>query len=231
VRLLAAVLENSSDAIVFVHTAGWSAAGTTRRRRCSASRDTVRSRNSSRLSGARRWLTFSCARRSDSRLARQRWQSVRRVAPHRRSDVFGRFGLQRRPVRLRHPVRDVTESKLVRASAAAVAFEPDASAALESLAVVLAYVMPVENLTLTAIEGRGSARRVASAGRCAAKLQTGELLATAGTPLAVGTARRHRSSAMTRAPEICPTTQCWQRPESVRTSCCHCFMVAELPRR
>jgi PAS domain S-box-containing protein len=83
-------------------------------------------------------------------------------------------------------LKDVTEPILVRASATAVAFEPDASAALESLAVVLAHVMPVENLTLTAMEGRGAARRVASAGRCAAKLQSGELLPTAGTALAVG---------------------------------------------
>jgi PAS domain S-box-containing protein len=87
-------------------------------------------------------------------------------------------------------LRDVTEPMLIHAAAASVAFEPDASAALAALAVVLGQVVPVENLTLTAAEG-DAARRVASAGRCAAKLPSGEILSTAGTPLAPGVARRH----------------------------------------
>lgn len=87
-------------------------------------------------------------------------------------------------------VRDVTESMLTHAAAAAVAFESDASAALESLAVVLGYVIPVENLTVTALEG-GAARRVASAGRGAANFGPGEIISIAGTPLAAAVECRH----------------------------------------
>jgi PAS domain S-box-containing protein len=87
-------------------------------------------------------------------------------------------------------LRDVTEPMLIRAAAAAVTFVPGASAALESLAVVLDHVVPVENLTVTAVEG-GIARRVASAGRGAAKFQSGEILSIAGTALAPGVERRH----------------------------------------
>ena len=96
-------------------------------------------------------------------------------------------------------LRDVTEPMLIHAAAAAVAFESDPSAALDSLAVVLGQVVPVENLTLTAVEGDGTARRVASAGRCAAKLRPGEMISTTGTPLAAWMERRH--------PIVCHDTQ------------------------
>jgi PAS domain S-box-containing protein len=79
-------------------------------------------------------------------------------------------------------LRDVTEPVLVRSAAAAVAFEPDASAALESFSHVLRQVVPVDNLTLTAFDGE-KARRVASCGRCAKKLPSGEILSLDGTPL------------------------------------------------
>lgn len=86
-------------------------------------------------------------------------------------------------------LRDVTEPVLVRSAAAAVAFEADASAALESFLRVLRQVIPIDNLTLTALDGE-DARRVASAGRCAKKLRSGEILPLDGTPLGTAVARR-----------------------------------------
>jgi len=86
-------------------------------------------------------------------------------------------------------LRDVTEPVLVRSAAAAVAFEADASAALESFSRVLRQVIPVDNLTLTALDGE-DARRVASGGRCAEKLRSGEILPLEGTPLGTAVARR-----------------------------------------
>jgi two-component system, NtrC family, sensor histidine kinase KinB len=88
-------------------------------------------------------------------------------------------------------LRDVTEPMLIRAAAESVAFEADASAALESFAAVLAHVVPIEILTLTAVEAAGTARRVAGAGRRAAELQGGEILSMSGTPLAAAVKRRH----------------------------------------
>ena len=86
-------------------------------------------------------------------------------------------------------LRDVTEPMLVRSAAAAVAFEPDASAALESFAHVLRRVVPVDHLTLTAVED-GHARRVASAGRCAGSLRSGELVPLEGSDLAAAARQR-----------------------------------------
>lgn len=86
-------------------------------------------------------------------------------------------------------LRDVTEPTLVRAAAASVAFEPDASAALASFAAVLQQVVPVDNLALLALEG-ASARRVASAGCFAAELPPGEVISLAETHLADLAARR-----------------------------------------
>ncbi len=99
-------------------------------------------------------------------------------------------------------LRDVTEPILIRAAAGAVAFEPDASAALESLAVVLGDVVPVESLTVIAVKG-GSARRVASAGRRAENHQIGELVSMPGTPLgAVVESRRPIVCLDTRSGEL-----------------------------
>jgi PAS domain S-box-containing protein len=100
-------------------------------------------------------------------------------------------------------LRDVTEPLLVRSAAAAVAFGADASAALESFAQVLGQVIPVDNLTLTAVEG-ADARRVASGGRCAKKLRSGEILPLAGTPLG--------GAVNGRRPVVCLDTRCGDLP-------------------
>jgi PAS domain S-box-containing protein len=76
-------------------------------------------------------------------------------------------------------LRDVTEPVLVRSAASAVALEADASAALESFAAVLGQVIPVDTLTLAAVEGDAT-RRVASAGRAAVALRPGEIIPLAG---------------------------------------------------
>jgi PAS domain S-box-containing protein len=85
-------------------------------------------------------------------------------------------------------LKDVTEQSLVRAARSAVAAEPDAAGALVSFTEVLAEVVPVDNVTLTVLEG-SEARRVASAGRCAGKLPTGALIPIAGTPLSAAAER------------------------------------------
>jgi PAS domain S-box-containing protein len=79
-------------------------------------------------------------------------------------------------------LRDVTVPLLTHSAVAAVGFEPDAPAALASFREVLGGLLPVENLTLTALEGR-SARRLASAGPIADRLPSGELLSLEGTPI------------------------------------------------
>jgi PAS domain S-box-containing protein len=77
-------------------------------------------------------------------------------------------------------LRDVTERRLAQAVTSSVAFEPDSSAALESLAVALQQVVPVAYLTLLAIDG-DSARRVASTDNSAAVLPAGEAQSVADT--------------------------------------------------
>jgi PAS domain S-box-containing protein len=86
-------------------------------------------------------------------------------------------------------LRDITERSLIRSGASAVASEPDASKALASFTEVLDQVIPIDNVTLTALEGN-KARRVASAGRCAEKLPTGAVFPLVGTPLSVASSRR-----------------------------------------
>ena len=95
-------------------------------------------------------------------------------------------------------LRDVTEAMLVRSAASAVAFEADASTALTSFSKVLEEIVPVENLTLTAVEG-DDARRVASGGRSASRLPSGELLALRGSPL--------ETAIENRRPLVCPDTR------------------------
>jgi PAS domain S-box-containing protein len=100
-------------------------------------------------------------------------------------------------------LRDVTEPMLVRSAAAAVAFEADASAALESLTRVLGQIIPVDNLTLTAVE-RGAARRVASAGRAGAKLHSGEIVPLVGSGLGAAISLRQ--------PVVCLDTRVLEFP-------------------
>jgi PAS domain S-box-containing protein len=100
-------------------------------------------------------------------------------------------------------LRDVTEPLLVRSAASAVAFGADPSAALESFAQVLGQVIPVDNLTLTAVEG-SDARRVASGGRCAKKLRSGEILPLEGSPLGAAVNGRR--------PFVCLDTRCGDLP-------------------
>jgi len=100
-------------------------------------------------------------------------------------------------------LRDVTEPLLVRSATSAVAFEADASAALESFSQVLRQVIPVDNLTLTAVDGEG-ARRVASGGRCAKRLPSGETIPLDGTPLGAAVARRR--------PLVCVDTRAGDLP-------------------
>jgi signal transduction histidine kinase len=100
-------------------------------------------------------------------------------------------------------LRDVTEPMLVRSAAAAVAFEDDASAALDSFAVVLGQIIPVDTLTLVAVEG-DAARRVASAGRAAAMLPPGEII-----PLAEG---RFSAALALRQPFVCLDTRAGEVP-------------------
>jgi PAS domain S-box-containing protein len=194
-RLLAAVLENSSDAVVFVDGGGmvsrWNDAA---EKMFGFSQDGASTSSFEKLFPPE-WheemadvlVRASLGQSAHATAVAVRSDGSRLIVETTCSAVTGFNSASSDYVVL---LKDVTESILVRASAAAVAFEADASAAIESLALVLGYVMPVENLTLTAMEGRGTARRVASAGRCAAKLQTGELLPTAGTALAMGTENR-----------------------------------------
>jgi PAS domain S-box-containing protein len=86
-------------------------------------------------------------------------------------------------------LRDITELSLIRSGAWAVASEPDASKALASFTEVLEQVMPIDHLTLTALEG-DEARRVASVGRSAESLPPGAVFPLAGTPLSVAAKRR-----------------------------------------
>jgi PAS domain S-box-containing protein len=87
-------------------------------------------------------------------------------------------------------LRDVTEPLLVRSAGSAVAFEADPSAALESFSQVIRQVIPVDTLTLTALTGQDAARRVASAGRRAGQLPSGEIISLEGTALGAAVARR-----------------------------------------
>jgi PAS domain S-box-containing protein len=100
-------------------------------------------------------------------------------------------------------LRDVTEPMLVRSAASAVALEADASAALESFAAVLGQVIPVDTLTLAAVEG-DAVRRVASAGRAAAMLPPGEII-----PLAQG---RFSAALAIRQPIVCLDTRAAEVP-------------------
>ncbi len=86
-------------------------------------------------------------------------------------------------------LRDVTVPLLSHSAAAAVGFEPDASAALASFRGVLGGLLPVEHVTLTAVEG-GNARRIASAGPVADRLPSGELLSLEGTPVQAAVEQR-----------------------------------------
>jgi PAS domain S-box-containing protein len=112
-------------------------------------------------------------------------------------------GVNGRPATFVVVLRDVTEAVLVRSAAAAVAFEADASAALDSFAAVLRQVVPVEDLSLAAVEGEVW-RRVASAGRCAEKLRTGEVGPLAATSL--------RSAVHRRQPIVCLDTRAGEFP-------------------
>ena len=196
-QLLAAGLEHSSDAIVFVDHAG-----VVTHRNTAADKTFGLTGGDSELTGSfdelfpperREEMVDVLARASLGRAARTTTVAIRSdgsrliveatcaavgsAAGGTASDYVVVF-------------RDVTEPMLIRAAAAAVAFEPDASAALESLAVVLGHVVPVENLTVAAVEGV-VARHVASAGNEAAKLQGDQILSIAWTPLAAGLECRH----------------------------------------
>jgi PAS domain S-box-containing protein len=206
--LLATVLESSSDAILFIGhggvITGWN----------DAAEKMFGATQESALTGSFEAL-FSPERRdemTDLLLRASRRQSVRATTVALRSDgsrlivetacsaVAGANGGPAEYVLL---LRDVTEPTLIRAAAAAVTLVPDVSAALESLVVVLGHVVPIETLTVTAVEG-STARGVASAGPGAAKLQGGEILSTAGTALAAGVERRH--------PIVCHDTRTGEVP-------------------
>jgi PAS domain S-box-containing protein len=194
-RLLAAVLERSSDAILFVDHGGivtrWNDAA---EKMFGAAQQGALTESFEAL--------FPPERReemADVLVRASKGQSVRVTTVALRSDESRLIvetacstvtGLHGAPADYVLLLRDVTEPVLVRAAAEAVTFVPDASAALESLAVVLGHVIPVENLTVTAVEG-GTARRVASAGPGSAKFPCGEILSIAGTVLAAGVERRH----------------------------------------
>jgi PAS domain S-box-containing protein len=118
-------------------------------------------------------------------------------------------------------LRDITEPMVVRSAASAVAFEPDASAALESFVQVLGQVVPIDNLTLTAMEG-DAARRVASAGRCARRLRSGEIVPLEGTPLGEAVSGRK--------PVVCLDTRDGELPydEVLANAGIHSYVVLPL---
>jgi PAS domain S-box-containing protein len=182
-NVLASVLELSTDAIILVddagNVAGWNE---------SAERMFGGGLHRA-LGGALEQLFVRDRRDNGQDLFRER--STDR--PARATSVAQRFDGSRLIVEVarschgRHGeyvvvLRDITEAVFVRSAAATVAFERDASAALDSFVRVLGQVIPIDNLTLTAVE-KDFARRLASAGRCAKALRSGEIVPLDGTPL------------------------------------------------
>jgi PAS domain S-box-containing protein len=195
-RLLVGVLESSTDAVMLVDPAGmlcgWSDAAS---RVFGLSREEAIGRTFAHLLAPERRDETLRSLLDESRGTTARTTSIALRRDGSRFIVEAACSSARDPVSgpFEHVIvlRDVTEPTLVRAAAASVAHEPDGSAALSSFAVVLQQVLPVDNLTLLALEG-DTARRVASAGSFAGELRSGEVIPIVTTHLADHAARRQR---------------------------------------
>jgi PAS domain S-box-containing protein len=191
-RVLESVLRSSAEAIVLldhaVSVTGWNPAaarmfGVSRKRAIGRPFECLFPRES--REAARELLLGSSSGRS-----RRSTVGLRRVGSRSIIEAAcSAVGTEEEKVAYVVVLRDVTEAVLVRSATAAIAFEADACAALEAFVRVLRQVIAVDNLTLTALDGE-SARRVASGGRCAKKLRSGEILPLDGTPLGTAVSRR-----------------------------------------